>query len=191
MALNSNMLVFAFTIFSLFGSLLSFPPNVMVATYGTPNVTVATDGGGNFGTISEAISQIPVNRNDPYVVLIKAGTYNEAISIGQNKSNLVLIGEGMDKTIIQFNKSAKTAGSTSDSAAVGNACLIHLTIFSYCFFTHIFIFIYNLINFYNHTIDHNFCSNLLKWLIVNGRQLLSHDDLTTHNRLHKSYSTNV
>lgn len=97
MALNSNMLVFAFTIFSLFGSLLSFPPNVMVATYGTPNVTVATDGGGNFGTISEAISQIPVNRNDPYVVLIKAGTYNEAISIGQNKSNLVLIGEGMDK----------------------------------------------------------------------------------------------
>lgn len=191
MALNSNMLVFAFTIFSLFGSLLSFPPNVMVATYGTPNVTVATDGGGNFGTISEAISQIPVNRNDPYVVLIKAGTYNEAISIGQNKSNLVLIGEGMDKTIIQFNKSAKTAGSTSGSATVGNACLIHLIIFSYCFFTHIFIFIYNLINFYNHTIDHKFCSNLLKWLIVDGRQLLSHDDLTTHNRLHKSYITNV
>nr|POE65746.1 pectinesterase 2 [Quercus suber] len=90
----------------------------MVATYGTPNVTVATDGSGNFGTISEAISQIPVNRNDPYVVLIKAGTYNEAIHIGQNKSNLVLIGEGMDKTIIQFNNSAKTVRSTSDSATV-------------------------------------------------------------------------
>ena len=39
--------------------------------------------------------------------------------IAQNKSNLVLIGEGMEKTIVQFNKTAKQGYGTSGSATVG------------------------------------------------------------------------
>ncbi|XP_023904509.2 pectinesterase [Quercus suber] len=83
-----------------------------------PNVTVAIDGSGNFNTINEAISKIPIGRNSPYVILIKQGTYNEAVYIAQNMSNLVLIGEGMEKTIVQFNKTAKQGYGTSGSATV-------------------------------------------------------------------------
>ena len=118
MALNSNILVFSFTMFSLFSGLLSF----------TPNVIVATDGSGNFDTISEAITNIPINRDYTFVILIKEGTYNEAIYIGQNKSNLILLGEGIHKTVIQFNKSNKTGFSTQGSATVGKV------LFSYYFF---------------------------------------------------------
>ena len=84
-----------------------------------PNVTVAIDGSGNFNTINEAISKIPIGRNSPYVILIKQGTYIEAVYIAQNMSNLVLIGEGMEKTIVQFNKTAKQGYGTSGSATVG------------------------------------------------------------------------
>ncbi|XP_050246178.1 pectinesterase-like [Quercus robur] len=83
-----------------------------------PNVTVAFDGSGNFSTINEAISKIPMGRNNPYVIFIKKGTYNEAVYIAQNKSNLVLIGEGMEKTIVQFNKTVKQGYGTSGSATV-------------------------------------------------------------------------
>jgi hypothetical protein len=42
-------------------------------------------------TISEAITNITINRDYTFVILIKEGTYNEAVYIGQNKSNLILL----------------------------------------------------------------------------------------------------
>jgi pectinesterase len=43
----------------------------------TPNVTVAIDGSGNYQTITAAVMNIPMNRQQQYVIFIKAGTYKE------------------------------------------------------------------------------------------------------------------
>ena len=66
-----------------------------------------------------------MNRQQQYVIFIKAGTYKESISIGLSMSNLVLIGEGMDKTIIEYSKSLASGVSTQDSATVGKLLFSH------------------------------------------------------------------
>ncbi|CAI9118958.1 OLC1v1020592C1 [Oldenlandia corymbosa var. corymbosa] len=74
-----------------------------------PNVTVALDPSGkkymNDLTIDGAIRQAPSKTFDPYVVYVKEGVYHENITIYKDKWNLVLIGDGPDKTIITAKKS--------------------------------------------------------------------------------------
>ena len=118
MEFKSNLIgiiIFSLTIFSFFVLLLSY----------TPNVTVATDGSGNYQTVTAAVMNIPMNRQQQYVIFIKAGTYKESISVGLSMSNLVLIGEGMDKTIIEYSKSLASGVSTQDSATVGKLLFSH------------------------------------------------------------------
>ena len=110
-----GIIIFSWTIFSFFVLPLSY----------TPNVTVAIDGSGNYQTITAAVKNIPKNRQQQYVIFIKAGTYKESISIGLSMSNLVLIGEGMDKTIIEYSKSAASGVGTQDSATVGKLLFSH------------------------------------------------------------------
>ncbi|KAJ1254771.1 hypothetical protein BS78_K328300, partial [Paspalum vaginatum] len=55
-----------------------------------------------------------------YVILIKEGTYEETFNITGN--NIVLVGEGIGKTIITGNKSNKTGTDTVASATVGKGC---------------------------------------------------------------------
>ncbi|KAL4636872.1 hypothetical protein ACB092_03G039300 [Castanea dentata] len=105
-----HIFILAFILTLLFSS-------VNVHSY-KPNVTVAIDGSGNFNTINEAVSKIPIRRHNPYFILVKQGIYIEAVYISKDKSNLFLIGEGMEKTIVQFNKSAKQGYAISRSATV-------------------------------------------------------------------------
>jgi pectinesterase len=65
-----------------------------------PNVTVAKDGSGLVRTISEAVHLVPPRSNDPFIVHVKAGVYHENVIIGRDKWNVVLIGDGMYKTIV-------------------------------------------------------------------------------------------
>ena len=128
----------AIHVFILAFILILFFSCVKVHSY-KPNVTIAIDGSGNFITINEAISKIPIGRHNPFVILIKQGIYIEVVYIGKNKSNLVLIGESMEKTIVQFNKSAKQCYEISRSATVGKV------LFSYKSSTFFFFLIFNFI----------------------------------------------
>ncbi|KAL5783850.1 hypothetical protein ACOSP7_008879 [Xanthoceras sorbifolium] len=68
----------------------------------TPNITVALDGTGNFRFIREAVD----------------GVYRESIYIGQEKKNVVIFGDGINNTIITFDKSHSSGVKTQESATL-------------------------------------------------------------------------
>lgn len=65
------------------------------------DVTVAKDGSGDFSTIQAAINHAPSFSTWRYTIQIGEGLYEEYILVPKNKTNLMLVGAGMDKTIIQ------------------------------------------------------------------------------------------
>ncbi|CAL0324596.1 unnamed protein product [Lupinus luteus] len=80
------------------------------------NVVVAQDGSGNYKTVTEAINAAPRSSNQRYVIYVKAGIYNEQIVIKAN--NIMLIGDGIGKTVITGSKSVEGGSTTYDSATV-------------------------------------------------------------------------
>lgn len=91
-------------------------------------VTVSQDGSGNFTTINAAIAAAPNNTNSSagyFLIYITAGVYQEYVSIAKNKNNLLLIGDGINQTIITGNRSVADGWTTFNSATFGNKyCLI-------------------------------------------------------------------
>ncbi|WMV08331.1 hypothetical protein MTR67_001716 [Solanum verrucosum] len=61
---------------------------------------VSKDGTENFNTIIGAILAGPDHSVNPFFIKIKKGTYQEYITFDKKKTNIFLIGEGMDTTII-------------------------------------------------------------------------------------------
>ncbi|OIV90977.1 hypothetical protein TanjilG_16937 [Lupinus angustifolius] len=69
-------------------------------------VVVSQDGSGNFTTINDAIAAAPNNINSTsgyFLIFINAGVYQEYVSINKTKTYLMLIGEGINQTIITGN----------------------------------------------------------------------------------------
>ncbi|KAI5673736.1 hypothetical protein M9H77_14100 [Catharanthus roseus] len=83
------------------------------------NVVVAQDGSGNFRTLKDAIAAA-TNRKGTgrFVIYIKAGTYNENVEIGTKLKNIMLLGDGIGKTIITGSKSVGGGTTTFKSATV-------------------------------------------------------------------------
>lgn len=77
---------------------------------------VAQDGSGNYTTITEAINACPDKSSTRFVIRVKAGTYHELIEIKKKKTNVTLIGDGMDSTIISGNRSVFDGLTTFRSA---------------------------------------------------------------------------
>ncbi|OMO87920.1 Pectinesterase, catalytic [Corchorus capsularis] len=82
------------------------------------NATVAVDGSGNYTTINEAVANAPINSNSIYKIHIKEGVYDEIVQIPANKKNIMLIGDGADKTKITGNRSHAGGFRTLDTATV-------------------------------------------------------------------------
>lgn len=83
------------------------------------NVVVAADGSGNYTTVSAAVASAPNNRKTRYVIYVKAGTYNETVRIASGKTNLMLVGDGMNLTIITGSLNVVDGSTTFNSATVG------------------------------------------------------------------------
>ncbi|KAL4356392.1 hypothetical protein S83_028340 [Arachis hypogaea] len=69
-----------------------------------PNAVVAKDGSGQFKTVLDAINAYPKNNKGRYVIYVKAGIYDEYITVDKNKKNILMYGDGHTKTIITGNK---------------------------------------------------------------------------------------
>lgn len=70
----------------------------------TPDIVVALDGSGNFTKIQDAINAVPSNETRTTVILIKAGLYNtEKLIVPANKTNVTIIGESREQTIISYH----------------------------------------------------------------------------------------
>ncbi|XP_075644061.1 putative pectinesterase/pectinesterase inhibitor 7 isoform X1 [Castanea sativa] len=82
-------------------------------------VTVSQDGSGNFTTINDAISAAPNNSalTDGYfLICVTAGVYEEYVSIAKNKRYLMMVGDGINQTIITGNRFKDNSTSTFNSA---------------------------------------------------------------------------
>lgn len=64
------------------------------------NLTVAKDGSGDFIKIQDAINAIPGENEELFIILVKNGVYNEKLTI--LKSNIAIVGESKENTIIQI-----------------------------------------------------------------------------------------
>ncbi|XP_047309742.1 pectinesterase-like [Impatiens glandulifera] len=65
-----------------------------------PNLVVAKDGTGDFTNITAALNSIPRNREETFVLYIKAGVYEEKVQVDRNLTHLVMVGDGPTKTKI-------------------------------------------------------------------------------------------
>ena len=81
------------------------------------NVIVAKDGSGNFRNVKAAIDSIPKSNNKRYVIYIKGGVYDERVEV--KSTNVMLVGDGIGKTIITGNRSVGGGFQTHDTATFG------------------------------------------------------------------------
>ncbi|KAG9451884.1 hypothetical protein H6P81_004788 [Aristolochia fimbriata] len=71
---------------------------LLAASQLTPNVVVAQDGSGKFKTINEAVATVPLKSNDTFVIYVKAGVYKEQVVIDKYMWNVIMVGDGPEKT---------------------------------------------------------------------------------------------
>lgn len=83
------------------------------------DLVVAQDGSGNYSTISEAISAAPSRSKERFVIYVKLGTYEEHIEVSVLKTNLMIVGDGMDLTIITGSLNVHDGSTTYRSATFG------------------------------------------------------------------------
>ncbi|XP_055829352.1 probable pectinesterase/pectinesterase inhibitor 46 [Solanum dulcamara] len=64
------------------------------------DVVVAQDGTGHFTNIFEALEVVPEKSKKRFVIYVKKGVYVENVRVEKNKWNVMMIGDGMDATIV-------------------------------------------------------------------------------------------
>ncbi|XP_078444119.1 pectinesterase-like [Wolffia australiana] len=81
------------------------------------DVVVAKDGSGNYKTISEAAAAAAKRTGTArFVIYVKAGTYSENVQI--SAKNVMLLGDGKDKTVVTGSKNVVDGSTTFNSATV-------------------------------------------------------------------------
>ncbi|XXG84305.1 hypothetical protein AAC387_Pa10g1844 [Persea americana] len=83
-----------------------------------PNLIVAKDGSGNYTTISEAVAAAPNATKERFVIYIKQGAYLENVDVAKKKSNLMFIGDGIEKTVVKASRNVVDNYTTYRSATV-------------------------------------------------------------------------
>ncbi|XP_012479020.1 pectinesterase [Gossypium raimondii] len=102
-----------------FPAWLSVADRKLLQTTGAPpkaDIVVAQDGSGNFKTITEAVAAAGGGKRT--VIYVKAGVYKENVDIKRSAKNIMLVGDGIDATIVTGSKNAQTT-TTFRSATVG------------------------------------------------------------------------
>ncbi|KAL5783855.1 hypothetical protein ACOSP7_008884 [Xanthoceras sorbifolium] len=82
-------------------------------------VVVKPDGSGDFATINEAVAAAPNNTDKSYgyfMIYVAAGVYEEYVSIPKYKKYLMMVGDGINQTVINGNRSVVDGWTTFNSA---------------------------------------------------------------------------
>jgi len=70
--------------------------------------------------VGEAVAAAPNNSRATTEIRVKAGTYSENVEVPPYKTNIALVGEGREKTIITGSRSAGGGWTTFRTATFGN-----------------------------------------------------------------------
>lgn len=83
------------------------------------SVTVCKEGC-DYSTVQAAVNAAPVNKDEKFVVYIKAGSYVEKVRVPFDRKNVVFLGDGIGKTVISGDAFSGQPGITTyESATVG------------------------------------------------------------------------
>ncbi|GMH28612.1 hypothetical protein Nepgr_030455 [Nepenthes gracilis] len=88
-----------------------------------PNVVVAKDGSGQFRTINDALRAYPKGFKGRYVIYVKAGIYDEQVTVEKDVENVFMYGDGPRKTLVRGRKSFRdgiTTYKTATFSAIGD-----------------------------------------------------------------------
>ena len=89
-------------------------------------ITVAQDGSGTFKTITEAIRSVPDNNSSTVVIYIKKGIYKEKLDIPKTKTNITLLGEDVNKTILTYDDYASKKDSTGKNIGTSGSTSVYV-----------------------------------------------------------------
>ncbi|KAF8034931.1 hypothetical protein BT93_C1070 [Corymbia citriodora subsp. variegata] len=64
------------------------------------NAVVAKDGSGKYKTIGAALNAVPDKSKSTFIIYVKKGVYTENVRVEKSKWNVVMVGDGMDATIV-------------------------------------------------------------------------------------------
>ncbi|XP_057981135.1 pectinesterase 3-like [Malania oleifera] len=82
----------------------------------TPDVTVAKDGTGDYRTLKEAAKAVPKKSKKRFVIYVKSGKYVENVILDTDRWNVMIYGDGKDKTILSGSLNFVDGTPTYDSA---------------------------------------------------------------------------
>ncbi|XP_027907542.1 pectinesterase 3 [Vigna unguiculata] len=82
----------------------------------TPDVVVAKDDSGQFKTIGEALKWVKKKSEKRFSVYVKEGSYVENIDLDKNTWNVMIYGDGKDKTIIVGSRNFMDGTPTFETA---------------------------------------------------------------------------
>ncbi|CAN0921450.1 Probable pectinesterase/pectinesterase inhibitor 36 [Linum grandiflorum] len=82
---------------------------------------VAQDGSGTHRSINDAVEAAGRRRTsaERVVIYVKAGVYNERVEISRRLKNLMLVGDGIDRTVITGSRNVPDGSTTYNSATFG------------------------------------------------------------------------
>ncbi|MFH1213588.1 MAG: pectinesterase family protein [Candidatus Neomarinimicrobiota bacterium] len=80
---------------------------------------VAADSSGDYVSVQAAFNDVPNYYTGPYIIYVKKGIYYEKLLLDRYKTNVILVGEDRDSTILTYDDYAGKAGGTSMSYSVG------------------------------------------------------------------------
>lgn len=92
---------------------------LMAAAGPTPNAVVAQDGSGQFKSITDAINSYPAGSTTRFVIYVKAGVYTEQVLVPKTHANILMYGDGQDKTVVTGKKSFAGGVNTFNTAPFG------------------------------------------------------------------------
>ncbi|CAL5350621.1 unnamed protein product [Camellia sinensis] len=114
---SSSSIVFIVVVFFFLcstGTTISLQTNIIF------NATVAQDGSANYRRINDAIAAAPmhISVTNRYYIRVKPGVYSEYVAVGEDKTNIALIGDDAATTKITGNRSNATGFGTTQSATM-------------------------------------------------------------------------
>ncbi|CAL0307909.1 unnamed protein product [Lupinus luteus] len=89
---------------------------LLQANVTAPDAVVAKDGSGQFRTIGEALKLVKKKSLTRFVLYVKEGTYIENIDLDKNTWNVMITGDGKDKTIVSGSRNFKDGTPTFETA---------------------------------------------------------------------------
>lgn len=104
--------------------LLSFAISIAFAQAMT--ITVSKDGKGDYTTVQEAINAIKDNNTAVTTIYIRNGVYKEKLRLPASKTNVHIIGESVDKTILTYDDYASKQDSSGKNIGTSGSASLYV-----------------------------------------------------------------